>query len=424
MSATKALLLPGTTAKVTGLQSKPALNGCAAIVGAYLSEKERYEVRVISPEQNNFVSIALKRDNLEQGAASKYPPVDVLASDEYSISDCILVMEVVDSSEEYEANVAVACLTRYVQSLMDGPTPALPPARVLYAAMHAMVTNARNEGAAPHLFSVAVLTLPFILNDRSDTVMVEDAENKLECSLLNLLVQGMGCYGHVPEILSSTMIALRQLLTCWTSPSDGAVLENDREKAVLSSGLLTALVKVCERYTPPKRADDGILELCAHAFAAFSTIAGASPRPGLAKALASAGVVGIGLRSMANIAKVAEESSHASDATKHISGGKAANGATMGAPQQLSPAALEFLQADSALLKALSSTPVGRLYMRRAGGVTTFETLSSLSCIKEELAEVRRRLEIAEAISERVDHLDLDLPHSDTDDSNQPPVLL
>ena len=71
MSATKALLLPGTTAKVTGLQSKPALNGCAAIVGAYLSEKERYEVRVISPEQNNFVSIALKRDNLEQGVASK-----------------------------------------------------------------------------------------------------------------------------------------------------------------------------------------------------------------------------------------------------------------------------------------------------------------------------------------------------------------
>ena len=108
----------------------------------------------------------------------------------------------------------------------------------------------------------------------------------------------------------------------------------------------------------------------------------------------------------------------------HRCGGKAANGATMGAPQQLSPAALEFLQADSALLKALSSTPVGRLYMRRAGGVTTFETLSSLSCIKEELAEVRRRLEIAEAISERVDHLDLDLPHSDTDDSNQPPVLL
>ena len=88
--------------------------------------------------------------------------MDVLASDEYSISDCILVMEVVDSSEEYRRTLGeYAPRVMFRASWMTDASVATGPRAV--HAMHAMVTNARNEGAAPHLFSVAVLTLPFIL---------------------------------------------------------------------------------------------------------------------------------------------------------------------------------------------------------------------------------------------------------------------
>ena len=388
-------LLPGTTAKVVGLKSKPALNGCAAIVGAFDSEKGRYGIQVISPELNDYVTIALKPENLEQGMASWFPAADLISSEDYHISNVLLVMDALDSHPEYNSNIAVACITRYVQSLMmERPSPGLPAERVLLSVMNAMRTNARNEGAAPHLFSVAVLTLPFLLEGSSHAAMVDLADARLECSLLTLLLQGLGWYAHIPEILSSTMLALRQLLSCWVNADakGGGGLDPAREKAVRSSGMLPTLVKMCER----SKAEEGSMELLGHAFSAFTAVSGAAPSPSLAKALVSVGVVGLSLRIMGGISKAAAE--------------EPKNGPPQTASRQLSATTAECLQAAAALLKALATTSLGRMSLRRAGGVDAL--VSSLPSIyRDELEALKRCLELAEepATDEiAVDKLDLE----------------
>lgn len=131
--------------------------------------------------------------------------------------------------------------------MSEDPHDELPHKRVLLAAANAMRTNERNEGGAPQLFGVAILNLPFLLGTPESAAMVDEVEATLGCSLLELLAKGV-CWYHAHaymhmcahacahirtsirlcryqqsvELLSSAMIALRQLLACWVANDDTA----------------------------------------------------------------------------------------------------------------------------------------------------------------------------------------------------------
>ena len=55
------------------------------------------------------------------------------------------------------------------------------------------------------------------------------------------------------------------------------------------SAMLPTIVKMCERLQP----NEGTMELYGHAFATFSAVSGTASSEGVAKALVSAGVVGL-----------------------------------------------------------------------------------------------------------------------------------
>lgn len=394
-------LLVGTIVKIMGLQAKPELNGCAALVGSFNAEKGRYNVRVISPEKNDYVEVALKPDNLEQGAAARLPPASMVEADSYAIKDVLDVMDALDSMEEYHADVAVASLTRCVESLMEGPSAELPASRVLMGAMNALRTNARNDGTAPQLFGVAILNLPFLLGSQESAPMVDAAEAKLECSLLRMLTQGLGWYEGTPELLASTMIALRQLLGCWIANDDTVDfrgVDEPRVADVLASGMVPALVKMLAA-SPPTLEDEGTLELHEHAIAAFSALCGLQPSAARARALVEAGAVAPTLAAMAAVAEAAAGG-----------GGKRGHGGPKGGkhkgkkgpppPKQPSTeameAALELVRAAGALLKALGGTAVGRDGLRAAGAIGGLSSLLRAlphPAVVAEMGALRSRLE-------------------------------
>ena len=394
-------VLSGTTAKVVDLQSKPHLNGCAAVVGSFNAEKGRHNVKVICPELNDFVVIALKPDNLEQGAAARLPDAKCIEADDYLLDDVLHVMEAVDSMEEYSAPVAVACLTKTVTSLMDGDT-SLPSSRVILSALNAMRTNARNGGAAPQLFSVAVLNLPFLLTGPESAPLVDAAEVKLHTSLLDLLAEGLTLYLSTPEILSSAMIALRQLLACWVQNDDTIEfvgVGEARLPGVLRSGVLGTLVAMLNKNPPSSATDEGSLELHEHAIAAFSAISGLMPSDIRAAALVDAGVVPPLLRAVGTIWSTA-----AGQQAKVVVGSGRNRKEKAQKPKEpepdLSPeaieAACELVRAALALLKALGQATSGRAGLKAAGAIEALDTLIAASPVPgatEEMVALKARLE-------------------------------
>ena len=81
--------------------------------------------------------VALKRANLDAGEAEELPPAKTVEGDDYPLAEVRAVMERLRSlgADCYAAasDVALACLTRSAQSLMEGTDPALPEAAVLDA---------------------------------------------------------------------------------------------------------------------------------------------------------------------------------------------------------------------------------------------------------------------------------------------------
>lgn len=366
-AAARPKLLAGSTAEVTGVKSKPELNGCPATIGSYIESKGRYNIRT-----STGVEVALKPENLLQEAADRLPPASTVEADEYPIQDVLDVMDINDTvMAEYNADVAVACLTRCVESLMEGPNPDLPESRVLVAAMNAMLANARNDGAAPQLFGIAVLNFPFLLGSREKVADVDKVEAELNCSLLMLLVKGFDWYAPTHELLSSTMIAVRQLLSCWVDDDDSeAGIDDERLQAVRDSGLLPSLVKMLDLY-PPSLADEGTLELHEHAIAAFSSVCGLAPSDARAAAIAEAGAIAPTLKAMRAVAGAAD-----------------AHGAKGAKKSEEVEAALELVRSGGALLKALGSSVTGRDGLRRNDTAKALEELMKALPLPEVLNEI------------------------------------
>ena len=381
-------LLVGTTVKVHGVKAKPELNDCAAIVGSFNADKNRYNVRVALPEANDYVEVALKPDNLMQGAAARLPPAATVEADEYAIADVLDVLDAVETMDEYPADVAVACLTRCVECLMEdvGLMPSEP--RMLTGALAALRTNAQNEGAAPNLFGVAILGLPFVLGGRDKAAMLDAAEAHLECSLLTLLAAGLGWYETTHELLSSTMIAVRQALACYVDGDDTvdfSGVDDERWATVDASGLLPALVRMLAAH-PARFADEATLELHEHAIAAFSAVSGLAPSEERAATLVKVGVLAPVLRAMEAVASAAAALS------------KKKKGAKSLAKEQLE-AALELVRAGGALLKAVGGTSAGRAGLRAAGGVATLTTVMEAlphPALVAEMGALKTRLESAD----------------------------
>lgn len=417
MADADAKLLVGSTVKIIGLKAKPELNGCAALVGSFNADKARYNVKCISPELNDYVEVALKRDNLEQvrhtvsipnlwhisrlvcsrpcprlhgsrqapaqGPASRLPPAKTVEADAYAISDVLDVLDALHALDTYNAEVGVACLTRCVESLMDNVSSAeLPPARALVATLHALQTNCQNNGSAPQLFGVSILTLPFLLGEPAQAPFLAAAEAKLDCSLLTMLAQGLGWYIGTPEILSSTMIALRQLLSCWIANDDTVeftgIDDGCFEATVRPSKVLEALVAMLKAH-PAKHNDEGSLELHEHAIAAFSACSGLQPSAQRTSALVEAGIVPPTLQAMRAVVQVFAQS------------GKNKGGPT----DEEASAALELLRASGALLKALGRTSPGRKSMVAHGGVATLDAIIKavpVGGVAEEMGALKARL--------------------------------
>ena len=111
------MLLWGSTATVAGLKSRPELNGKVATIRSFNDEKGRYNAEV----EGEGV-MALKAENLlqdDQSADAVLPAAKALESEEYPMAEVLRVMEKVDAMEEYHADVAVVCLTRCVEALME-----------------------------------------------------------------------------------------------------------------------------------------------------------------------------------------------------------------------------------------------------------------------------------------------------------------
>ena len=362
--------LGGTLVTIRGLQSKAALNGTTATVASFNKDKGRFNVRCADGV------IALKAENLEQDPAAVLPPTSAVDDPEYPMSEVLRVLDVVEAdADKYNADVAVSCLSRCAQGLMDdSPPPELQPDRVVLAALHALQANSRNEGAAPQLYGVAILGLPFLLGERERAVLVESAEKQLECSLLGLLAKGLVWYKAQHELCSSTMIALRQLICCYCDADDDADfagVDEGQLAALQSSGLLPALGGMLSQF-PPSIHDEGALELHEHAIAVYSSVAGLRPSESRAAMLVEA------------------------DAAHHALGAIRAGIEDVEGPkgQDAAEAALEMIRAACALLQALGQTEVGRDGLRRAGGVEVLGALQKLmpKAPAKEVAKLKARL--------------------------------
>lgn len=342
-----AAFLAGTAVTIRGLKAKPELNGANAVIKSFNKEKQRFNVQIKAGE-----TIALKPDNLEQEASARLPPQAAIENgDDYPISEVIRVFDVVEADTEYNADIAVACLTRCVEALMDDETPLtadeMPPERVMLAAVNALRTNARNEGAAPQLYGVAILGMPFLLGDREKAALVEAAEKELsaeedQCSMLELLAKGLAWYKERHELCSSTMIALRQYLCCYMDGDDTIHFTGVDEvllPQMQSSGLLAALGAMLEHH-PPSIHDEGSLELHEHVIAVYSSVVGLQPTGARAALLVEAG------------------------AAKHTLGAIRAGIEDVEGPkgEEAAEAALEMIRSACALLQALGRTEVGRTF--------------------------------------------------------------
>jgi hypothetical protein len=360
-------LLFGSTATVASLKSRPELNGKEATIRSFNEEKGRYNAEVAGEGL-----MALKPDNLQQ-SGTLLPPAEAVEADDYPMSEVLHVLESLDAMEEYHADIAVVCLTKCVEALMEEPDPDdVPPLRVLTSATNAMRTNARNEGAAPQLFGVAILNLPFLLGTRESAKLVDQVEEALGCSLLEMLAQGVAWYKEQAELMSGTMIALRQLLACWVDNDDSidfVGLDDDRLAAAIASGMLPALSGMLATH-PPSANDEGALELHEHAIAAFSAFSGLEPSVERVDSLVSAGAIPHTLRAISAVTP---------PPPPPPGGGKGQGGKRQGAARQREQsqeeieAAHELIRAAIALLKAVGSAEAGRAAMRDAGGVATLD---------------------------------------------------
>ena len=147
--------------------------------------------------------------------------------------------------------LAAACLTRCVETLMEGPSELLPPPRVVRVA-HAALRNERDEGGLnPELYSVGCMCLTLVLNagagaEAGAAAMVDDAQvtkaqhaevpglttplttpsmpTKLQealgtegPSLLELFGASLAQHPSSHELCAISLMALRQLLGCWVT---------------------------------------------------------------------------------------------------------------------------------------------------------------------------------------------------------------
>ena len=135
-------LLTGSIVVITGLSSKPELNGKSAKVKGYITASDRYSVVPVGLES----AIGIKRANLKQDTAARLPSAEEVDDEsEYPLADAMAVLDVLDSLDDYAPAVAVACLTRCVKALMDEEAAdgVVAPERALRGACNALRANAR-----------------------------------------------------------------------------------------------------------------------------------------------------------------------------------------------------------------------------------------------------------------------------------------
>ena len=135
-------LLTGSIVVISGLSSKPELNGKSAKVKGYITASGRYSVVPVGLES----AIGIKRANLKQDTAARLPSAEEVDDEsEYPLADALAVLDVLDSLDDYAPAVAVACLTRCVKALMDEEAAdgEVAPERALRGACNALRANAR-----------------------------------------------------------------------------------------------------------------------------------------------------------------------------------------------------------------------------------------------------------------------------------------